>query len=382
VKLKPATTLQPETEQTEPGELPVRTIHESIFWDSDSPNWSLTGLGESAPANHSTGSHVLDMGADSYIWCFTGGRGGGKTTLMTFFAMKVNYLYGYRIIANYPIEYTLNLVNGTSRLVQSEPLDLYRLLCFDSDYRNCLILIDEAPDIISHLASMSWKNRLLNIFIRQLRKNHNSLFLAAQQFETIDKSMRWQTDILAECKDASRKYGWAASERGKCILCRLLDNSGMWTGKTYQQAMDYNKAHGRYEDPGLKLQVFPRCLWADNGCKPVYDSYYQQDVWESLRKVDMKLMSFEVGKKQEAADPATLAYVKQSIPVINSLIESEPLCYTKYFYASLGALTPKDKDALSKRMNEFGVAVGQDGNGKRYYDFSKFDIQGFSGGGG
>jgi hypothetical protein len=50
------------------------------------------------------------------------------------------------------------------------------------------------------MSAMTWKNRLLNIFIRQLRKNHNSLFLAAQDFMLIDKSMLWQIDV--EIQDA------------------------------------------------------------------------------------------------------------------------------------------------------------------------------------
>ena len=38
-------------------------------------------------------------------------------------------------------------------------------------------------------------------------KNHNSLMLGAQNFNLIDKSMRWQVDVIIECEDASRKYG-------------------------------------------------------------------------------------------------------------------------------------------------------------------------------
>ena len=378
MKLNTVTTLQSDDHVEEVKELPVRTIHESVFWEEDDPRWTMTGLG--SPQFAGEGSHILDMGVDSYIWAFTGGRGAGKTTLMTFFSMKVNWLYGYRIIANYPIEYILATIDGKKKRIQAEPLDLYRLLCFDSDYHDCLILIDEAPDIISHMSSQSWKNRLLNIFIRQLRKNHNSLFLGAQQFEIIDKSMRWQTDILAQCEDASRKYGWAPSERGKVILCHLLDNSSMWLGETWEQEQARIRATGHYEEVGERLEIFPRGLWAPNGCKPVFDSYYQQDVWESLKKVDMKLMTYEVGQREAEVDLEKTEWLQRAAPVVTAVCGGDQLVsQTKQFFASVGALTTKEKDALSKRLNEFNVRVGQDGTGKRYYDFTDFDLFGFLG---
>ena len=385
MNLKANTTLLPEDTR----ELAPVTLHESLFWDEDDSRQSwLHGepikQGDTRPSEI---GHSIDMGIDSYIWCFTGPRGSGKTTLMTMFAIKCHWLYKTRLISNYPIECKLQRLHGAPELIKSEPLDLYRLLCFDSDYQGCLILIDEAADIVSHLASMSWKNRLLNIFIRQLRKNHNHLFLGTQEFGLIDKSMRWQTDILCECTDASRKYGWPASERGKVILARMIDNSGMWTGEGYEEKINRLKhSHSREELEACKLEIFPRVLWGEAGkTKPVFDTYYVQDIWESLRKVDMRLSTYSVGDKTQEDDPASLPWVKQAAPAIEEYMRlqaDEPErngIYTKYFYASIGALSTKDKDALSKRLNGCGVKVGCDGTGKRYYDFSEFDLNKFSG---
>jgi len=379
-------TTKAETIERKHKELRPTTLHESICWDEDSPKWKYLHR-EYKPDNfnvpvNNKPSHVIDMGTDSYIWCFSGTRGAGKTTLMTMFAIKVYWLYKYRIIANYPIEFYFQRMHGKPEYVKSEPLDLYKLLCFDNDYHDCLILIDEAPDIVSHLASMTWKNKLMNIFIRQLRKNHNSLFLGAQQFEIIDKSMRWQTDILVECQDASRKYGWPASERGKLILANLLDNSGMWTGETWEETQYKNRHRFSYEDPGEKLEIYPRVLWGTPGeTKPVYDTYFTQDVFESLRKVDMKLGTYKVGEN-ENEDVGSQAYVKKAVPVIESAIESQskdnvPGYYSKDFYAMVGTLSTTEKDKLSKRLNRCGVKIGSDHKGKRFYDFSEFDLAAF-----
>lgn len=379
-------------------ELPLRTIHESVFWEEDDPRRRLTNnmghgdldLSGSYGGGRGLGrvEHVVDMRADSYIWVFTGSRGAGKTTLMTLMAMKVNWLYGYRIVSNYPIEYILVTKDGKSRHVKSEELDLYKMLCFEDDYKDCLIVMDEAPDIVSHMAAQTWKNRLINIFVRQLRKNHNSLFMGAQQFELVDKSLRWQCDIEAECADASRKYGWGAEYRGETIFMKLYDNSGMWTGENREQKYARLNRSRAYEPLEVsKMACYPRLLWADNGCKPVFDSYRVMEVWESLRRVDMKLSTYEVGDRQHKnEDPATMPFIQKAAPVITQYMAMQAEdtdrvgFYSKAFYAEVGSLTTKEKDALSKRMNDCGLKIGQDtSNGKRYYDYRDFDFKRFIG---
>lgn len=366
-----------------------KSIHESIFWNADDPRKKAVREYTPNGWEYYMDSHItrkkardIDMGRDSYIWCFTGVRGAGKSTLMTFFGMKAQYHYGLRLVSNYPIEYYLNYMDGRSKLIQAEPLDMYKLLCFDADYNDCLILIDEAPDIVSHMAAMTWKNRLLNIFIRQLRKNHNSLFLGAQQFELIDKSMRWQTDILAECQDASRKYGWSAEHRGKCILLRLVDNSGMWTGESYDTVLRRAQYEGEYVDPTIKIKVYPRVLWGDDTHNAVWDTLYIQDVWESLKKVDIKLMSYGVGKTElDSSD-----YISKAYRVIDGILSSGSYIMAQPdFYKLVGELTPSEKRALSQRMvacsglteREWrdGCKIGN----SRTYNFANFNIRKFAG---
>ena len=366
----------------------ITVLHESVFWSKNDSRWaylhqeaapaSLTplGLDDSYFPTIASKGHEINMARDSYIWCFTGVRGSGKSISMTYSALLCAWKYGLRLISNYPIECRLVLMNGKSHPVQAEELDLYKLLCFDNEYHDCLILIDEAPDVISHMAAMTWKNRLLNIFVRQLRKNHNSLFLGAQQFELIDKSMRWQTDILAECNDASRQYGWGTEHRGKCILLKLKDNSGMWTGKSYDTAVFLQRQQlvKAFVDPALKMKIYPRVLWGDENHKPVYDTYYIQDVWESLKKVDIKLMSYSVGK-DELTDSD---YIKKASGFINEIMRGDnPTIESKVFYKTL-ELNTKEKSALSKQLPRGGMERFRDNSkGSWWFSFANFNMEKF-----
>jgi len=78
--------------------------------------------------------------------------------------------------------------------------------------------------------------------------------------------MRWQVDVIIECEDASRKYGWPPNTRGELILQRWLDNSGMWTGKTWQEQQNYNRMRGipNGDEVGEDRKLYPRFLWSDD----------------------------------------------------------------------------------------------------------------------
>jgi hypothetical protein len=346
------------TTATPKDNLPLTMLDEGFFMD------------EPEPENIYEVTHDIKIDVESYIMCWTGRRGAGKTTDMTYFAAKAMALFNMRCLSNYPIEFMFHRFNGKCYPLKAEPLDLYKLLCFDADYKNCLICIDEAPDIISHKSAMTWKNRLLNIFIRQLRKNHNSLFLAAQDFMLIDKSMRWQVDVEIQCEDAFRKYG-AGFQKGALILERWLDNSGMWTGETWQQALKRANAMGLYKDGSWcednELIAVP--LWGKRGeTKPVFDSYYQQDVWESLRKVDMKLTSYSVG---DAAQEQTEAVQGGNSPfelarcLIDAIKEQQSgLIPSPNFYGAIPDLTPAMKLKLGRAISKLpGLKKRKIGNG-------------------
>ena len=339
----------------------IKVVHECIFWEEDDPRWMMIGKEERETYLAGDDNALeVDMEEDSYIWVFAGSRGAGKSVSMTYFAMKAVYLYGARLLSNYPIDFILVRVDGTREEHHAEPLDMYKLLCFDSDYSHCLIIIDEAPDIISHMASQSWKNRLLNIFVRQLRKNRNSLFLGAQDFYLIDKSMRWQTDLILECKDAFRKYGRGQGlTRGALCLIDVKDNSGQWTGTP-----DEWETVGSLELPG-------KSVWG------AFDTHFEQDVWESLKKVDMKMMTYKVG----AEDLSKSNYLERTREKVQHIMRTEPdqSMLQPYFYKEL-KLTPREKRDVSLRLSKAGVVSEKDtGKGKFRFFFWAFNEDKFMG---
>lgn len=314
--------------------------------------------------------HYVNLGRDSYIFCFEGWRGGGKTTAMTFFALKSLVKWLMKLISNFPIECFLQLEHEKKH-IKSEELDFQKLLSFSDELDNSLIIIDEAPDIISHLASQSTKNRLINMFVRQLRKNRNSLFLGAQQYELIDKSLRWQVDIIVHCQDASRTLGNNSMQRGSCILLDFYDNSGMWTNHTWHEKAPY-RMHGKNSVTSMVLH--PSILWGQNGEKSVYDTNYQQDLFEALRKARLNLETYEITDNETSVDHN---FIYPVAAYISELINSEsPRIYSSEFYGNF-SLTKKEKDILSKKLAKCDVRQAQAGNGKRYYDFSTFDMKKF-----
>ena len=389
-----------EKSPSEGEQKPVKLLQEYCFWEEDDPRWAFMNpiqMGEGAHTDNIGRCYDINLTVDSFIFAFTGRRGAGKTTSMTDEAARAAVIYPkMRLLSNYPIEFDVMYLDHHVRQIRAEPLDLYKLLCFDKEYQNCLICIDEAPDIISHMASMTWKNRLLNIFTRQLRKNRNSLMLGAQEFGLIDKSMRWQVDIIVECEDQSRKGGWAVSTRGECILQRWLDNSGMWTGTSWKDQQDYNRAHNIFKEIGEKRKLYPRFLWSDKnngGHRAVFDTYYQQDVWESLKKVDMHLDSYSVGDKknaEDAEDETGMTPKMRVITAIRQLIDTggqDTFVAQPDFWEAIGPIDNTAKHTLSEQMKKAGMNNDPDlpsdmKKGRvKWYGLKTFDMDAFLRGG-
>jgi hypothetical protein len=340
----------------------IKVIHESVFWDESDPRWQLSKLSSRVAVDYGYSYQSIDMKHDSYIWAFTGTRGAGKSIAMTYYAAMAAYLWDMRIVSNYPIKFILKVGNKT-KLIEAEMLDMYKLLCFDQDYKNCLIVIDESPDIISHMASMTWKNRLLNIFVRQLRKNMNSLFLGTQQLGLIDKSMRWQTDVVVRCKDAFRLYGASGGlDRGTCILLDFYDHSGQWTGHCINADWD---SQLDMVSPTDSIELPGRIVWE------AFDTYFQQDIFESLRKVDMKIDSYEVGNG-ERVDRSDC--IMKALPVCEAIANDGKKVDTIEFFNLLGEMSDAEKQFIGKAMRQCGATNSRNG---RVKDLTNFDVSKF-----
>lgn len=288
----------------------------------------------------------LDLTSDSYVVGFVGPRGSGKSLSMTYAAAKMMML-GKHVIANYDIAFRLKDRHGKTKTYRSEPLDMYKLLTFDADTKGCIICLDEAPTIISYMASQSWKNRLLNIFLQQLRKNRNSLIYTAQCNDWVDKQLRWQADVLCLCQDASKIYGNKSKcARGEVILQDFFDMSGLWTGRIYDEKRDR---------PAASVKLRAKHIWE------CYDSYAEQDVFQALAKVDMKLSTYKIDARGNGHDKDT-RHIDVAMAAIGNLVEAGiKKVRTTDLYESLGELDARQKDEVSKAIKKMGVTKSRPG---------------------
>lgn len=222
---------------------------------------------------------------------------------------------------------------------------------FDEGYHGCIIVLDEAPQVINRLATMTWKNRLLDLWLQQIRKNDNSLLYASQNENWVDNELRWQTDIIAYCRDASRRYPQGGYNRGGTILADLIDKSGLWTGYSYDERP---RRFGR--------RLLTELVWN------TFDTKHKNDVFESLAKVKMNVNNIEVGVSGGDDE----SYLEHAIPIIQSSMEMQKIKSTD-FYSAIGHGI--DVTELGTRLNASGMK--RTGHGKDTLDFSGFDMMKF-----
>lgn len=347
---------------------------ELIVIDEEYFRWShATGLGNDGDDDPDGGLSL----EDSYIIAFTGRRGSGKTTLMTFLAVWAVIFENKHLLSNYPIEFNVRRYrpDGKTYLqhVKSEDLDFTKLITFNPEYKSVLILLDEAADVVSHLASQSWKNRLLAAFVRQIRKNDISLVLATQDFMMIDKQLRWQVDIEVKCADYSRYGGQPGLLRGSVLDEDMYDHSGVWTNQTTEDRI------WRGEDPRVcQYMVRPCFLWGDKekNIKPAFDSWYQINILENLRKYDLQQSKIEIGDRAnitfEARFPVSASALARALEAIRSVRQEfpdNPAIYQPDFYQVCAPLVYSDKNNLGKTLTEYGVYRGKDSR-NRFYGFT------------
>lgn len=318
---------------------------ESIFWNANDTRWDDQGNGE-------TGK-LLDMENESYVWCFTGPKRSGKTSFMTYLALKIGYTYGKRIIANYPMAINIRKTDGDIVNIKSEKLDLLKLFEFDGAYTDSLIVLDEAPQVINRLATMTWKNRLLDLYLQKIGHDNISMLYGSQKENLtsgwVDDALRFQTDILVFCRDAATRFH--EYKRGAMVLANLLDKSGQWTGYRYD------------EKPRIfKRRILTEIIWGS------FDTHQRFDVFESLRGVQVDLQKTKISDKQEDAIPPYYEQLKQTLQKAS---KQGKMAITD-FYNDIGDLAKKEKDKIGQLLTKAGVK--RRGAHLSKFDFSDFDM--------
>ncbi len=368
------------------GKKPEESSKELVILDE---KWFLDKGPSSAHLNSTIegASYSIRLDRDSYVWLFSGRRGAGKSVAMSFFIVAAVILYNLRIISNYAIEFYVRRYrkDGKTYLqhVKSEMIDFEKLLMQSDDYKHVIIALDEAPDIISHLASQTWKNRLINAFVRQIRHNFNSLFIAAQDDTLIDKSLRWQIDIELACKDISRIMGDNCGlEPGEEINVKWYDHSGQWTGESTKDRL--RQGEESMVDEGI---MYPRFLFGDEKHKAVFDSWQDINIMESLFRVDMRLSSVKIGGDSRTffdKYPVTAGAAKKALDNVDDIFrmhqQGDRAVWVKGFYAAFGGgIAEKDRSNIGKLLSECNIKRGGNKN-KPWINFDEgFDYDKFKG---
>jgi len=119
-----------------------------------------------------------------------GNIGSGKTLSMTRFGY-VHYLKGYKVFANYHLEFPHEKVTPEflEQIVKGE-VDLTG---------NNIFLLDEIQMYIDSRSSANKRNRIISYFIMQIRKKKIILCFTAQMEHTIDKRLRELCQNKIEC---------------------------------------------------------------------------------------------------------------------------------------------------------------------------------------
>lgn len=323
-------------------------------------------------------SRIVDFRNDSWVIVYSGRRGGGKTTAMVSSIVRATALDPkVKIIANLPIEFYIRRKDGHLDHYVSQTLDWYKLLTFSDDYTDCVIGIDEAADQINCMAAQTLRNRLVDAFVRQLRKNNNNLLMCSQEFGLIDRAMRWQVDIVIDCQDMKKKHPDYALEKGEAIIMDFEDNSGNWTNMTTNQRLGY------HQNPVvLSLPLYPRILWGEKGkTKPVFDTLFTIDPTDAFRKVDLRLSKLEIG--EDAGEGVAVQYpvaghlLHRVSQMLENMKDSGERVLQANFWQALGNVPIRDKQNLAKLLSQFGLGRDNDDPRKRLYEADDFRLSEF-----
>lgn len=167
---------------------------------------------------------------DSRVTVVTGGKGQGKTLLMTAYGMDF-LSKGGKVWANYKIEGSWH-----KKFYQALPLDMNALYSFSEDIVNGLVIIDEMQYFADSRFSQSLTNTLLNYIIMQIRKRDLNLIYSVKFFPWADKRIRLETDVEITTQDMSffpHDDDVEGSNRGERFLLKFRDLSGAMTGVSY-----------------------------------------------------------------------------------------------------------------------------------------------------
>ncbi|KKM03792.1 hypothetical protein LCGC14_1770870 [marine sediment metagenome] len=200
-----------------------------------------------------------------------GRRGKGKTLSMT--AAGYHFKLGYkargldrmtkegtrlfRIFANYQVSYA----------DVSHPQIVERLIEFPKDARNLHVMLDEIAVYFHRRRWMRSENLDMEAFITQIRKRNVEVDMATQFPQRVDSDIQDQIDLFIDCD--LEDDGCGHPDHRYCVMQRIHDWWGQWTGKTWRKPWPPN------------VWEYDRMMWFHN-CDQFFQAYRDEAVHAAL----------------------------------------------------------------------------------------------------
>ncbi len=175
-----------------------------------------------------------DPNFSSWVIAACGGRGSGKTLLLTIIGCE-DMIAGYNVFSNFHIH-----CEWKGKRYESKPLNMDALAVFSGDLSYGTMILDEAQGWLSSRRSMTTASMLVSHAVAQVRKRNLRIAYSTKFPTWVDSRLRQETDAEAWCSDTyfspegfeARSAG-KPTKKGSTFLLRWKDLSGCFTGQPF-----------------------------------------------------------------------------------------------------------------------------------------------------
>ncbi len=164
----------------------------------------------------------LDYLAESEVTIgFIGYRGTGKSASIVKVAIEDFLLVGKNVWSNMPICVEV-FYKDAKKIFSSQPVPKLKLLEGDTTFQNGLVIEDEVNmEVADSSRYMATTNLEFTNQIQMIRKKGLDVIWSAQNWNTVDARLRWQSDYIVLCSLQKPE------DKGLFSYWRVMDSTGL-----------------------------------------------------------------------------------------------------------------------------------------------------------
>lgn len=152
---------------------------------------------------------------------FIGYRGTGKSASIAKVVIEDFLLPGKRAWSNMPIEVEV-IYREAKKVFRSEPVPKIKLIEGDDDIRNGVMVLDEVNmEVAEATRYMASTNLEFSNQLQMIRKKGLDVIWSAQNWQTVDARLRWQSDFIVLCSLKKPEHKGIFSD------WRVMDSTGL-----------------------------------------------------------------------------------------------------------------------------------------------------------